>query len=468
MKKPISFALVLALSLVVNVTRADFTFGTSIPLMDAYTLGNEFGSSISADGLSLYFTTGPKWPGGYGHFDIWVTTRKDVNDPFEAPQNLGPAVNSPASECEPSISRDGLSLYLCDGLWDGGIARPGGFGKGDLWVTTRPAVDSDWCIPENLGPVVNSAATEAGPSISGDGLSLFFESDRPAGSGVHDVWVTTRSTLSDKWSEPVNLGPAVNSSSEDGQADISANGLALFFQSGRFGRHDTLVTIRAARGEPFGPPVLIGPLIDSSVYAITPNVSADGRTLFFTDWRSVTDYNIAQAPIIPILDLNGDGIVDSADMCIIVDHWGTDNKLCDIGPMPWGDGIVDVQDLIVLAEHLFEEVPPVESVEVNEDNDGGQVELELGRILIVTLESNPSTGYRWEQAEDNASILEQLGEAEFKSSSTSDPPLVGAGGWEIFRFKTMSAGQMTLKLVYHRPWEDVEPLRTFTIQTIVH
>jgi N-acetylneuraminic acid mutarotase len=57
----------------------------------------------------------------------------------------------------------------------------------------------------------------------------------------------------------------------------------------------------------------------------------------------------------PIVDLNGDGIVDAADMCIIVDNWGTDNSLCDIGPTPFGDGIVDVQDLIVLAKHLCEE-----------------------------------------------------------------------------------------------------------------
>jgi hypothetical protein len=64
-----------------------------------------------------------------------------------------------------------------------------------------------------------------------------------------------------------------------------------------------------------------------------------------------------QVSIEPVVDLNGDGIVDSTDMCIMVDdYWGTDEPLCDIGPMPWGDGIVDVQDLIVLAEHLFEEV----------------------------------------------------------------------------------------------------------------
>ncbi|MFC1792317.1 kelch repeat-containing protein [Planctomycetota bacterium] len=60
---------------------------------------------------------------------------------------------------------------------------------------------------------------------------------------------------------------------------------------------------------------------------------------------------------IPYLaDFNGDSIINSEDMCIMIDHWGEDYPLCDIGPWPWGDGIVDVQDLIVLAEHLFEEV----------------------------------------------------------------------------------------------------------------
>ena len=58
----------------------------------------------------------------------------------------------------------------------------------------------------------------------------------------------------------------------------------------------------------------------------------------------------------PPPDFSADGIIDSLDVCIMVDHWGTDNSLCDIGPMPWGDGIVDVEDLKILAEHLFEEV----------------------------------------------------------------------------------------------------------------
>jgi hypothetical protein len=53
------------------------------------------------------------------------------------------------------------------------------------------------------------------------------------------------------------------------------------------------------------------------------------------------------------VDFNGDGIVDSDDVCIMVDYWGTDESLCDVSPMPWGDGIVDTQDLIIMAEHLF-------------------------------------------------------------------------------------------------------------------
>jgi inhibitor of cysteine peptidase len=60
-----------------------------------------------------------------------------------------------------------------------------------------------------------------------------------------------------------------------------------------------------------------------------------------------------------------------------------------------------------------------------------------------------------------------MGEAEFKQSDTGEPLLVGAGGWEIFRFKAISTGQTSLQLVYHRPWEEgVEPLNTFTLQVV--
>ncbi|MHC4241777.1 MAG: Kelch repeat-containing protein [Planctomycetota bacterium] len=57
-----------------------------------------------------------------------------------------------------------------------------------------------------------------------------------------------------------------------------------------------------------------------------------------------------------IVDFNGDGAVDSADMCFLVNYWHTDEPAYDIAPRPFGDGIVDVQDLIFLAGHLFKEL----------------------------------------------------------------------------------------------------------------
>ena len=108
----------------------------------------------------------------------------------------------------------------------------------------------------------------------------------------------------------------------------------------------------------------LGPPVNSSSDEGEPSISADDLTLFFHSKRpggaGTTD--LWQVPIEPIVDLNSDGIVDSADICIIIDHWGTDQPLCDVGPMPWGDGVADVQDLIVLAEHLFEEIFPPELI----------------------------------------------------------------------------------------------------------
>jgi hypothetical protein len=100
----------------------------------------------------------------------------------------------------------------------------------------------------------------------------------------------------------------------------------------------------------------------------SPSISADGLTIYFMSTRLVGtgSRNLWQAEIIPIVDLNGDGIVTAADLCIMVDYWGTDNPLCDIGPMPWGDGVVDVEDLKVLAKHLFEDYRLIAHWELDE------------------------------------------------------------------------------------------------------
>ncbi len=354
--------IVLALGLVAEIAKADFTFGEPTNL--GPTVNTSYGDvnpNISADGLSLYFCDLPFSiaPGGYGGGDLWVTTRDTTDDEWGTRMNLGPTVNTSSGDGPPCMSADGLSLYFSS-------KRPGGYGNDDLWMSSRTTTKDDWSAPVNLGPTVNSSADECFPSISADGLELYFAEEdiaRPGGYGNADIWLTTRATKNDPWGEPVNLGPTVNSSANDGYAgqSISADGLSLYFTSNRpggLGGYDIWVTRRATVSDPWAPPVNLGPPINSFAYDIAPNFSADGSTLYFSSLRpgGFGGYDIWQVSITPIVDFNGDGIVDSKDMCIMVDHWGEDYSLCDIGPTPLGDGIVDVQDLIGLAEHLFEEV----------------------------------------------------------------------------------------------------------------
>jgi len=156
------------------------------------------------------------------------TESVDADNIFGNATNLGPTVNSSANDFDPSISADGLELYF-------NSYRPGGFDKADIWVTTRKTKAGPWGEPVNLGATINSPAHENAPNISADGLSLYFNSNRPGGQGIMDIWVTRRKSTSESWGIPVNLGPTVNSTGWEGNPDISRDGSTLYFSSYRSG-----------------------------------------------------------------------------------------------------------------------------------------------------------------------------------------------------------------------------------------
>ena len=336
--------------------RADYILGPPTNLgPPVNSSAGEGAPSISADGLALYFVS--LRTGGRGAADIWVTTRATVSDPWGEPMNLGSAVNSYAWDGELSISGDGLSLYF-------GSQRSGGRGSTDIWVTTRETTSDPWGEAVNLGPMVNTPTDDFDVCISTDGLSLYIESNRAGGHGGIDLWVARRATPSDPWGEPVNLGPTINTSASDGAASISADGRMLFFSDfpsprpGGHGGTDIWVATRATTSDPWGEPRNLGPAVNSSANDQGPNISADGSTLYFFSTRpgGSGNFDLWQVSINPIVDFNVDGIVDSADMCVMVGHWGEDYPLCDVGPTLFGDGIVDVHDLTVLAGYLFQEI----------------------------------------------------------------------------------------------------------------
>lgn len=282
---------------------------------------NEWGPEISADDLFLYFCSDR--PGGYGGYDLWMAGRETPNDPWNPAINLGPVVNTDNAELAPNISADGLSLYFCSD-------RPGGYGGFDLWMATRVSLDDEWDVPKNLGNIVNSTYNDISPSISSDGLSLYFSDDeqgRPGGQGHADLWVTRRETLDSPWGKPENLGSMVNTGGDERNPCISVDSLRLYFSGRRaetYGREDIWISSRTSPDEPFGPAVNLRPMVNNIHNQSAPGISADGITLYFTSEipGGFGGWDIWQVrPAVPAVDLNGDGIVDFQDLAEMAGNW---------------------------------------------------------------------------------------------------------------------------------------------------
>src|SRR5437870_2552666 len=147
---------------------------------------NDQQPAISKDGLSLYFTSNR--PGGLGGFDMYVSQRACVDDPWGSPVNLGATVNTTFDEGNPAFSRDEHLLFFQS-------KRPGGFGGIDLWVSQRESTLDPWSTPVNLGNTINTVFLEQNAYLSSDNRTLLFSSDRPGGSGGLDLYMSTRTKL---------------------------------------------------------------------------------------------------------------------------------------------------------------------------------------------------------------------------------------------------------------------------------
>ena len=282
-------------------TRADFTFGTPILVPNVSSEYDEAAPHISSDGLSLYFCG---WlnnrPGGYGKADIWVSTRATKDDDWGPPVNLKPPVNSSSMDGSPCISANGLELFFAS-------RRPGGYGDIDLYVARRAHVSAPWEEPENLGPAFNSLAWDGAPNLSADNLSLYFCSEKDGQYPGGDIFVTTRPNLSAPWSQPTNLGASINTQAYgEWASSISPDGLILFFCGGStfrpdgYGGGDIWVATRPTISDLWLEPINLGESINTPAREAGVSVSADGSTIYFHSDRPGGPgvWNIWETPIL--------------------------------------------------------------------------------------------------------------------------------------------------------------------------
>ena len=345
---------VLGLAITASAQPCEFEFGEPQNLGPVVnSSSDDVAASITGDGLALIFSS--RRPGGIGDTDLWMTTRGSVHDPWQSPVNLGQSVNTPYHDGAMSITADGLMLVFAS-------RRPGGFGRNDLWMTTRLSARDPWETPVNLGPTVNTSVTDKAPGIAAHGLTLYFTSNRPGAFGGEDVWMTTRASLFDPWEVPVNLGPEVNTSRGDGGPAISADGLALLLasdRSGGFGRYDLWMTSRTRTTDPWESPVNLGPLVNTSLSEAFPDLSFDGSTLFFSSTRPGGS---GGSDLWQVYVIQHCGCVrDPAWICDgDVDGDGQVNPV-DVGLVMAAFGLIDDQDLCNYDVDCNEQINPVDA-----------------------------------------------------------------------------------------------------------
>ena len=293
---------------------------------------NDYAPAVTANG-TLFFTSRRPNPKRLDYGDD-VYRVNHTNKEWEKPQYLSDMINTPESEGAISISPDGRTLYvaLC--------SQPDGFGACDLYVAEWNEKGTEWSKVRNVNNLegkdlrmtkrvdnfdqINTSYWESQPSISPDGQTLYFCSDRPGGYGGTDIWLSKK--MEDgTWGRPVNLGPDVNTKGDERTPSIAFDNHTLYYASDGIpdgergkaaGGFDLYVT--QFKGSRWTRPMNLGYPINSKDDDVFISSTLTGDTLYYASNRSggyggFDLYMLLTPPIIPDAVVVVNGVVTDVE-----------------------------------------------------------------------------------------------------------------------------------------------------------
>ena len=182
---------------------------------------NEGGASLTIDNKILYFTKCVKNKKGYNNCDIYYVYLYN-DSTYSEIQSFPQYISKKDSwESQPTVSSDGNTILFSSD-------RKGGFGKMDLYETNK--VDGKWSKPVNLGPTINSSQSEKSPYLHTDGQTLFFSSTNFPSIGGFDIFYSRKDSLG-FWGKPKNIGYPINTVSDEISLFVSTDGKKAYFAS---------------------------------------------------------------------------------------------------------------------------------------------------------------------------------------------------------------------------------------------
>jgi len=181
---------------------------------------NEGGSSITIDNKVLYYTKCIRNKKGYNNCDIYFVNRK--GNYWSDVQKFSDKISKSDSwESQPTVSSDGKTIIFASD-------RAGGYGNIDLYEINLE--DGKWSSPKNLGSTINSNEHEKSPYLHTDGKTLFFASTNFPSIGGFDIFYSRKDSLG-SWQTPVNIGYPINTVADEISLFVSTDGNAAYFAS---------------------------------------------------------------------------------------------------------------------------------------------------------------------------------------------------------------------------------------------
>jgi hypothetical protein len=276
---PIAAAALLILPAAVAGKSFD-AWGTAVPEADVNTAAAEGCPIESPDGLSLYIASNRA--GGTANpdaNDIWVFHRESIDGPWGPAENIGQPVNSPFADYCPTPLRGKALLFVS--------TRPGGCGGGDIYLARdNPAlgwsVEHLGCAADGAGP--NFPGGEFGPSLveTDEGTYLFFSSDGFEVGGDQDIYMSRRAA-DGSFGVPT-LVAELSTPAQDFMPNVRKDGLEIVFNSNRdggLGGQDVYTAWRTSTTDPWSTPVNLGSAVNTAGNETRSSLSWDGERLHF-------------------------------------------------------------------------------------------------------------------------------------------------------------------------------------------
>ena len=208
-----------------STLNSDGTFSEGEEMPDPFNrFDNEGGATLTIDNNTLYYTV-CKYNKSNTYYNCDIYCSENVNGDWGPIKGVSDKINQSSTwESQPSISNDGKTLYFVSD-------RTGGYGGYDIYKSIKNE-KGDWGYPVNLGPVINSPGNEKSPFIHPDGKTLYFASDGWPGLGGFDIFYS-RIDEKGNWMKPKNIGYPINSQEDEISFFVSTDGAQGFFASNK-------------------------------------------------------------------------------------------------------------------------------------------------------------------------------------------------------------------------------------------